>query len=1020
MKKFLTLLFTFYFSTLSAQWEQLQAPGVVGNVDLAKSNGQLFAMTQTSLLQRSASNGLTWEPTNNPVQLGGPFFVHYYAMDADDNLLAVLIIQETGITQVFKSVDYGAAWTLLPGSPQLFAQEAELFVHMGEVYLNVNNELYHFNSGSWNLIPTFSSIYNKSFTFKGNQIWMSTNQKMQYSANLGGAWQDVITPYNWAHSIASDGNGILAAAEDFIYYSNDNGLNWQQRPLASHTNMKVISHDGISYASEPGQLYRSNNSLLNPTPILSGLGTVRDIHEINGFWVAGTSYGIYRSPSDPADWQWISSGVSAIFSQFMATAGGVLFYTHNQTAFSTDEGDTWHVTNGRHKFFHFLHHNSTWYALKYNEIWQSSNLTDWTKQVTAVLDTGQVFWAYVGNTMVYSPNKYSSSGGNPIDISIDGGVNWSQGGTVPANTEELFVYNNKIYANTTTKLLKSDNFGGTWTEVGNTPGGYYFQTAPGKIYAINFQNMLISYNDGVDWISRPNPQQQNIDGLIAFDGKVVLLPFNSNSGTLYMTMNDGQNWQPIMAGFTAKPGSNLVSTGNILFNLSDNSIPWRRGNFSVSVSQYSGKVYRELGSNSQYDIGDPLLANTILHLTNTSQITTTNAGGTFNIFAETQNDILTAISPGKYCTFDPPNYAVNPTNTQLDFGLNCPAGITDLSVNLYSAPFRPGFDTDINLFVKNQGNDVADGTLTLTLEPNVALTVVNTIPAATQNNNVLTWQIAGLQSLDHLNFVVWVNTPANTPLGTMICNNAEVALSANDAYLPDNTVNMCPFVVGSFDPNDKQVNKTAYAPGTQPPLEYTVRFQNTGTYLASFVVIKDTLSPNLDPGTLRVLGASHPFTWTLRGNGIVEFRFDGINLPDMTSDEPGSHGFVQFSVEPRANQPLGLMTENTAFIYFDFNDPIITNTVTSTVTSTHEPAKTVRLVAQPNPANESLRLVWPDGQAPNNLMLYLHDASGRLIRTLHFDHQDMTIDVRTLKAGTYQVWGVDGERQYSAMFEVIH
>jgi hypothetical protein len=180
------------------------------------------------------------------------------------------------------------------------------------------------------------------------------------------------------------------------------------------------------------------------------------------------------------------------------------------------------------------------------------------------------------------------------------------------------------------------------------------------------------------------------------------------------------------------------------------------------------------------------------------------------------------------------------------------------------------------------------------------------------------------------------------------------------------------------------------------------------------------LSPNLDPSTLQILGASHPLTWSLRGNGIIEFRFDGINLPDSLSDEPGSHGFVQFSVQPRTNQPLGLMTENTAFIYFDFNEPIITNTVTSTVVSTHEPSNTIRLIAQPNPAHESLRLSWPDGQKPNDLLLYLHDASGRLIRTLRFDQQDLTIDVRTLKAGTYQVWGNDGERQFSAMFEVVH
>jgi uncharacterized repeat protein (TIGR01451 family) len=142
--------------------------------------------------------------------------------------------------------------------------------------------------------------------------------------------------------------------------------------------------------------------------------------------------------------------------------------------------------------------------------------------------------------------------------------------------------------------------------------------------------------------------------------------------------------------------------------------------------------------------------------------------------------------------------------------------------------------------------------------------------------------------------------PAGFVLGTQVCNLAEIITAGTDNNNADNSNGSapCPVVIGSHNPNDKAVDKTAYPPGTVSSLVYTVRFQNTGTYLASIVVIKDTLSPNLDPGTLRVLGASHPFTWTLRGNDIVEFRFDGINLPDMTSDEPGSHGFVQFSVEP--------------------------------------------------------------------------------------------------------------------------
>jgi hypothetical protein len=65
--------------------------------------------------------------------------------------------------------------------------------------------------------------------------------------------------------------------------------------------------------------------------------------------------------------------------------------------------------------------------------------------------------------------------------------------------------------------------------------------------------------------------------------------------------------------------------------------------------------------------------------------------------------------------------------------------------------------------------------------------------------------------------------------------------------------------------------------------------------------------------------------------GIVKFNFPNINLPDSLSDEAGSKGFVRFKVKLKDNLPLGTTIENTAYIYFDFNAPIITNTTVNTI-----------------------------------------------------------------------------------------
>ncbi len=512
-----------------------------------------------------------------------------------------------------------------------------------------------------------------------------------------------------------------------------------------------------------------------------------------------------------------------------------------------------------------------------------------------------------------------------------------------------------------------------------------------------------------------------MSGSIVFNGNIVLRPDNFGAGTLYLSQDDGQTWQSIMAGFTAIPSGNLESTGNYLFDLDEHSRPWRRNNFIINTAQYAGQVYHDQNNNSIFDLGELPLSNAVLQLANTNEYTLSDPTGAFNFYVEAQSDVLRANFSAKHCAFNPLNYAVNTTNTQLNFGLYCPPGITDLAVDLVnSTVFRPGFDTDIFLTANHLGNDAANGTVSLTLDP--AVQFISATPFAVPVGNTLTWSFNAFQSFDQMDFVVRVKTPASTALGTTLCHTAQIIPNVSDQNSVDNTANLCQTVVGSYDPNDKQVSPEILSPnnvGAGEPLVYTVRFQNTGTYLASLVVIRDTLSPNLNPATLRVLNASHPFTWSLHGNGIVEFRFDGINLPDSTSDEPGSHGFVQFSVQPRSTLQLGAMADNTAYIYFDFNAPIITNTVTTTVVSTHEPILTIQLSAMPNPAHERVSILFPVQQTPGNINLSLYDLAGRLVQTVKAENETV-FDVRGLAAGTYFVRGHDKNRVYTAKFEVIH
>lgn len=151
------------------------------------------------------------------------------------------------------------------------------------------------------------------------------------------------------------------------------------------------------------------------------------------------------------------------------------------------------------------------------------------------------------------------------------------------------------------------------------------------------------------------------------------------------------------------------------------------------------------------------------------------------------------------------------------------------------------------------------------------------------------------------------------------------------AHYNSNTFVTTSRIQNSYDPNDKQVIPSYGDKGyvlMDEQLEYKIRFQNTGTADAWDIYIIDTLDSNLDISTLRIKDASHDMTWECE-NGIIRFDFANIMLPDSTTNEPGSHGHIIYTISPKAELPEETEVKNTAYIFFDYNPPIITNTTQS-------------------------------------------------------------------------------------------
>jgi uncharacterized repeat protein (TIGR01451 family) len=220
----------------------------------------------------------------------------------------------------------------------------------------------------------------------------------------------------------------------------------------------------------------------------------------------------------------------------------------------------------------------------------------------------------------------------------------------------------------------------------------------------------------------------------------------------------------------------------------------------------------------------------------------------------------------------------------------------------------------------------------------------------------------------------------------------------------------CGTVTGSYDPNDK----TGYPLGLtdqryiQPnqQLQFVIRFQNTGTDTAFTVVIRDTLDTDLNIFTVTPGVSSHPYTFKMYGPRVLEWTFENINLPDSTTDQAGSNGFATFHVEQVPNLAPGTEINNDADIYFDFNDPITTNTTVhriyegfvSVLNLEELNAAVGQLLVYPNPTTGAITI---HSTKAMNQGYTVHDQMGRTVVTGELNGYDTHVSLSHLAKGMY-------------------
>ena len=262
----------------------------------------------------------------------------------------------------------------------------------------------------------------------------------------------------------------------------------------------------------------------------------------------------------------------------------------------------------------------------------------------------------------------------------------------------------------------------------------------------------------------------------------------------------------------------------------------------------------------------------------------------------------------------------------------------DVSAHMTSGPARPGFQLNYSASVFNRSY-TSSGIYSFTVSYNPLLSFVSSSPAPSSTSaGTITWTgQAALAAYAQRAYSINLQVPANVGLlGTVLTATATATLNGTDIDLTNNTATTQVTITGSYDPNDKLARTSSGASSTQYLLDvdrhidYTIRFQNTGTDTAFTVILTDTLPASLDPSTIEWGSSSHTITHRWIRGQVLRVVFLAINLPQSAVNEPRSHGHMGFRIRPRAPLQPGTVISNQANIYFDFNPPIITDPVVLT------------------------------------------------------------------------------------------
>ena len=586
----------------------------------------------------------------------------------------------------------------------------------------------------------------------------------------------------------------------------------------------------------------------------------------------------------------------------------------------------------------------------------------------------------------------------------------NQNGTIDQNFDSGTGFDGSVYVIKT--LGNRIVMGGSFENYDGSPAiGMIIIEANGNVYN-GFTSSIDDY---------PNTRVSNM--IIQPDNKILF------GGTFYIT-------SPQNAFARCHPDGSLDNTFS-LFNMPTNSLKFSclKSSGQILIGGQFNSVQNHV-ANDLCQVGNDVLGFSSLNLTfesienidcvnGLSSVTAVASNGlppysfswqnSSNPFYSTQ---MYSSSGMKTCTVTD---SLGHSITESIF-ISSPSSISmhDMDVFVVAEPFRPGFDVNVWMDALNLGCLPMNGQLQLIIDSELDFISSTPLPSIISGDTLI-WDYPMLY-YDSAHFIphIILNTPVSAQIGDTLFLKALISPILNDTDTINNSKQFLYTVVNGYDPNDKNVYPQGKCDDRYIQIDqdlfYTIRFQNTGNAEAINIVVVDSLDPFLDISTVQLVAASHDLLLKGVSGSVLRFEFDNIQLLDSLTNEPLSHGYAIFKIRPTSSAIHGSLITNKVDIYFDYNPPITTNSVTNTIyvgdLEIHNCDPFSGLIDEhnslnnfinifPNPFNDKIHIELTEELTSKKIELV--DLSGKVCLTEETKKDSFDLDLSGFKSGVYFV-----------------